>query len=483
MSLVARWTLNGELTDSSGNGYTLTMTSGSATYTTGIASQKCWTGNGGTAYPYATGITLGTSATISWWEKTTVTNDMSWAMSCTAFSNGMNLYHASIYTLNIGDGNENPFLTVGGSNISVYTDSRWHHLVVTFNGTNNAKLYIDGAYRGTAKTYRDNTMSSARFDIGSWHNDTSYVWAGGICDVRIYDTVLNGHDIYRLYKTFSPTLDLNYGLTIPISPNTTTAYTTYDSGAAKGLPYTSASLSSKNTSPSAGNYLPSMNGSQSWSGTTNTFTNSGSCTGFDDEGYITKGTITESSSSSGSITTLTATTTGPTVIVTNLDTDVLAGVGVSGAVVADSAYNAVWNDIADCIEVPEDTELEYGRAYCTDGEKFYKSTKYLDDGYIGIHSDTAGMFMGNKDTPNQLRVASAGFVLAYVDKKYPCGTPLTVTENGYLTKLKDEDIERYPYKLVGTFWKDEPLEWWGFDLALNDNLLVEVKGRKWIKVK
>lgn len=252
-------------------------------------------------------------------------------------------------------------------------------------------------------------------------------------------------------------VSMEKGISIPatVSTDNTTYYTT-QSTAFTGLGYPSAAVSTSTVS------VPSNNGAQSWTGTKNEFTGTGTCTGFDDEGFVNEGAA---------------------VTVTGLNAMIPAGMGIAKAVVADIAYNAVWNDIVDCIEVPDDTELEYGRAYCFNGEKFYFSTKYLDDGYIGIHSDTAGMFMGNKQVNKQLRVASAGFVLAYVDKTYPPGTPLTVAENGTLTKLKEEDIEKNPHKLVGTFWKDEPLLWWGFDLAWSDNLLVEVKGRKWIKVK
>lgn len=48
-------------------------------------------------------------------------------------------------------------------------------------------------------------------------------------------------------------------------------------------------------------------------------------------------------------------------------------------------YNAVWNDICDCITVPEDTDLEYGYCYCYDGSTYHKSRSYLEDGFIGIH--------------------------------------------------------------------------------------------------
>ena len=158
-------------------------------------------------------------------------------------------------------------------------------------------------------------------------------------------------------------------------------------------------------------------------------------------------------------------------------TNVYGSLAVTGTITGSAVYGAVWNDIADCIPVPEDTELEFGRCYCFDGEKYYKSEKYMDDGVIGIHSDTAGFYLGAKNT-KELNVAIAGFVLAYVDKSYPVGTPLTCTENGALTEISFEDKVNYPEKIIATFWKDEPNETWG-----DGNRKVQVNGRKWVKIR
>lgn len=140
-------------------------------------------------------------------------------------------------------------------------------------------------------------------------------------------------------------------------------------------------------------------------------------------------------------------------------------------------YNAVWNDLADCIPVDDECKVEPGYCYCFDGEKYYKSTKYLDEGIVGIDSDTYGMNMGRKPGLNQMDVAVAGFVLAYVDKEYKPGTPLTCTENGYLTEIKREDKIEYPERIVATYWKSEPADEWG-----SDSRRVKVNGRKWVKV-
>ena len=171
-----------------------------------------------------------------------------------------------------------------------------------------------------------------------------------------------------------------------------------------------------------------------------------------------------------STTASTSTSTGAVVI--------SGGLGLQGNIYGSKVWRCVWNDLADCIDVPESTDLEYGYCYCFDGENYYKSTEYLNDGIIGIHSDTAGFCMGKKENEKQMNVAVAGFVLAYVDKEYLVGTPLTCKENGILTKLKEEDISKNPHKIVGTFWKAEPNEFWGAE-----GKEVEVNGRMWVKVK
>ena len=140
-------------------------------------------------------------------------------------------------------------------------------------------------------------------------------------------------------------------------------------------------------------------------------------------------------------------------------------------------YNAVWNDLADCIPVDDECKVEPGYCYCFDGERYYKSSKYLDEGIIGIDSDTYGMNMGHKPGLNQMDVAVAGFVLAYVDKEYKPGTPLTCAKNGYLTKIKLKDKIRYPERVVATYWKSELADEWG-----SDSRKVKVNGRKWVKI-
>ena len=159
------------------------------------------------------------------------------------------------------------------------------------------------------------------------------------------------------------------------------------------------------------------------------------------------------------------------------------GLGVAGnihgtVIYGQAVYGAVANDLADSIPVNEDCILEHGYCYCFDGEKYNKSSKYMDDGIIGIHSDTYGFKMGHEENKKKMDIAVSGFVLAYVDKEYKPGTPLTCTENGYLTEIKKEDKIEYPEKIVATYWKNEPAEEWG-----TEERKVKVNGRKWVKIK
>lgn len=246
-----------------------------------------------------------------------------------------------------------------------------------------------------------------------------------------------------------------------------------------------------------GTVVPNLTGGNTWTGK-NVFSGGESLlssdpyASLDSEGYP---VVTDTPYTAGAstvdgnatlYTSITKRTAGPGVIVlspmnslnANSTEGYPAGVGVTKRIVGDGVYNAVWNDMVDAINVPEDTVLEPGYAYRFDGEHYLKTEQYMDSGFIGIHSDTYGFGVGGDTSEKQLRVAIAGFVLAYVDKDYNPGTPLTCTENGYLTELSLEDMKRAPYMLVGTFWKPEFNSVWGDPVRYAD-----VNGRKWVKVR
>ena len=153
------------------------------------------------------------------------------------------------------------------------------------------------------------------------------------------------------------------------------------------------------------------------------------------------------------------------------------GLAVAKDIYADAVHNAVWNDLVDCIPVPEDTELEYGYCYKFDGENYTKTSNYSDSQFIGIHSDTAGFYMGERPTKT-LKASVAGFVLAYVDKVYKPGTLLTCTKDGKLTKANLFTRLFKPHSIIASFWKDELEEEWG-----PSSRKIKVNGRKWVKIQ
>lgn len=139
---------------------------------------------------------------------------------------------------------------------------------------------------------------------------------------------------------------------------------------------------------------------------------------------------------------------------------------------ASAVHNAVWNDLADCIEVPEDTNLEFGYCYSWNGDKVEKSSRKSRN-CIGIHSNTAGLFMGEKPVKT-IQAAVAGFVLAHMDRAYPEGTPLTWGDDGKLVKCGVVKRILHPERIIATFYKEETQETWHG---------VKVHDRHWVKVR
>ena len=151
----------------------------------------------------------------------------------------------------------------------------------------------------------------------------------------------------------------------------------------------------------------------------------------------------------------------------------------TGGISAAKVYNAVWNDLADSIEVPSDTELEYGYCYKYKDEKVYKTDEYADPNVLGIHSDTAGMVLGIKPSHIKcINLAVAGVVLAYVDKEYECGTALVATKGGVLTKANRATILLHPERIIATYYKKEKEDLWG-----PKSNRINVNGRSWVKIK
>jgi hypothetical protein len=148
--------------------------------------------------------------------------------------------------------------------------------------------------------------------------------------------------------------------------------------------------------------------------------------------------------------------------------------GYNGYFYATRVYNAVFNDYADF--QPLTGKLEYGKCYVQGKEGLEISTTKGQKGVMGIATDTFGMSVGIEEGKPQVPIAVSGWVLAYVDGEYEAGTPLTCTEDGYLTEMTREDVREYPERIVAVYARPETTELWSsFNIA--------VDGRHWVKVK
>jgi len=146
-----------------------------------------------------------------------------------------------------------------------------------------------------------------------------------------------------------------------------------------------------------------------------------------------------------------------------------------GRFTSGKVYNSIWNDLADFLELEEPLEsIEYGKVYIRADNKVSTSKNYCELGIIGIATDTFGYGCGTKGIGNrEIPISIAGFVLAFVDKVYLSGTPLTCTRDGYLTEILPPDKLLYPERIVATFYKEE---------INNDWNGIIVNGRMWVKI-
>ena len=144
-------------------------------------------------------------------------------------------------------------------------------------------------------------------------------------------------------------------------------------------------------------------------------------------------------------------------------------------IVASKLWNSVWNDVADFRKLND--KLIYGKCYydTINGAKICDTQ--CQKSVIGIASNTFGQglgFIGAKSVP----IAISGWVLAFVDKEYEIGTPLTNDENGDLTEITFEEKKWYPERLVAIYRNKEVNILWG-----PKDKEIEVNNRYWVKIK
>lgn len=152
------------------------------------------------------------------------------------------------------------------------------------------------------------------------------------------------------------------------------------------------------------------------------------------------------------------------------------GGGSLSQFIASKVWNAVWNDVAD-FQLLND-ELVFGKCYIDHIEGARIANKRCQMAVIGIASDTFGHAVGAGANEKEVPIAVCGWVLAFVDQEYECGTPLTNDEFGNLTEMTLEEKRNYPERMIGIYKKPEREEEFG-----PNGQKIKVNGRHWVKVK
>ena len=81
-------------------------------------------------------------------------------------------------------------------------DNNWHFVLCTFTSSVSAKIYIDGELDATDTASIQSAIAnnSARFDIGTHNEGTTYSFNGNISNVSIYNRALTADEVRQNYE-------------------------------------------------------------------------------------------------------------------------------------------------------------------------------------------------------------------------------------------------------------------------------------------
>ena len=192
------------LTDSSGNGYTLTN-NGATSGATGILDDA-YSFDGTNDYMSSAPSFSSNTISISFWAKSDTTNaDKVIVMISDGSSNNMfGVYVLSDGTLQVYDRRDGSTYSDGGSSY----DTGWHHYVITHTGSTGT-LYKDGSSVLVAAS-DSNSVDWSTLHIGKKTDVSSYYFDGVIDEVAVFDVALTADNVTYLYNSGSPGVAQQY---------------------------------------------------------------------------------------------------------------------------------------------------------------------------------------------------------------------------------------------------------------------------------
>lgn len=112
-----------------------------------------------------------------------------------------------------GDGSAFPVTAGGATCSSAIDDDAWHHVAMTYNGSDTLTCHVDGG-AGTTVAVAAGALTPDTMAIGARRvsGATSYPLAGSIADVSVFPRVIDASELGRLAT--APVLD--YGAMSPV---------------------------------------------------------------------------------------------------------------------------------------------------------------------------------------------------------------------------------------------------------------------------
>lgn len=216
MSLVGRWKLNGNVTDSesslSTSNHNLTFNHYPAVE--GGESAFCTKADEASfIVADSASLDVGTTFTIMLWYKTGYTDSNVYIGGRNGDGGGTSdprwyivLVSDGRIQFNIRDAQADVISVLDSTAVAPTNDDRWHHAAMVRNGT-TGYIYRDGrrtatdtnASCGTADNNYPMLIGDIYYNGGIWQSKGI---SGYIDDVRFYDGALSADDIYKIYESY-----------------------------------------------------------------------------------------------------------------------------------------------------------------------------------------------------------------------------------------------------------------------------------------
>ena len=206
--LIARWALDGNIDDASGNSLASGTTAGSPTYVTGLEGTQALNLNGTNQYaavPHDYRLNATNAITLAAWirpGKTGTQALITKSINGTA-ATGVNGYELSLATtgfpfVRFNQATSGDTYRLNATTVNTSNGTNWMHLAATYDGA-TARIYVNGVLNASAAMVVPIATNSVPVGIGSQFDGTgSRFFQGAMDDARVYSRALSAAEIEAL---------------------------------------------------------------------------------------------------------------------------------------------------------------------------------------------------------------------------------------------------------------------------------------------